>query len=108
MRKFYLAALIAVMSILFFVAISFAKSSFLETGTHVRSFKSGGIKRSYKIYIPPAIKRGKKLPVVLVFHGGGGNGERIRYYADFEKLGSQTVRYFSSAMAVHPPRRVSL
>lgn len=35
-----------------------------------------GITRMYKVHVPPAYTKHKPIPVILAFHGGGGNAER--------------------------------
>lgn len=42
-------------------------------GTHTRSLRVRYRDRKYRIYIPKSYNDGKATPVVLVFHGGGGD-----------------------------------
>lgn len=42
-------------------------------GTHTRSLRVGNRDRKYRIYIPKSYDGHKATPVVLVFHGGGGD-----------------------------------
>jgi len=42
-------------------------------GTHTRSLRVGDRDRKYRIYIPKSYNDDKATPVVLVFHGGGGD-----------------------------------
>ncbi len=37
----------------------------------------GGVERVATVVLPPAYEPGKKLPLVLTFHGAGGSGERM-------------------------------
>jgi polyhydroxybutyrate depolymerase len=43
------------------------------SGTHTRSLRVGDRDRKYRIYIPKSYNGRKATPVVLVFHGGGGD-----------------------------------
>lgn len=45
----------------------------IAPGDHTRTLNFGGLKRSYIIHIPAHVMGLGKLPVVLVFHGGGSN-----------------------------------
>lgn len=36
-----------------------------------------GVKRSYILHLPAKFKKGKPLPLVIAFHGGGGNAENM-------------------------------
>jgi polyhydroxybutyrate depolymerase len=40
-----------------------------------RTLNIGGLQRSYIVHTPPSMATGKRLPLVVVLHGGGGNGE---------------------------------
>jgi len=42
-------------------------------GTHTRSLRVGDRERKYRVYIPKSYDGRKATPVVLVFHGGGGD-----------------------------------
>ncbi|MCU0233051.1 MAG: hypothetical protein MUE90_03330 [Thermoanaerobaculales bacterium] len=42
-------------------------------GEYQRDLSVGGGKRSYLIHVPPSYRSGERMPVVLNFHGGGGN-----------------------------------
>lgn len=39
------------------------------------SLEHGGLRRTYKVHIPPSYKKAPPAPLVLAFHGGGGNSE---------------------------------
>ncbi|MBU6172446.1 MAG: hypothetical protein KGQ60_01495 [Planctomycetes bacterium] len=48
-------------------------TSKLASGDHTRSLRFGERKRRYLLHIPKSYDTNKPTPVVLVFHGGGGN-----------------------------------
>ena len=52
-----------------------AASFTLGTGNYDRSLKSGGLDRQYAVHVPRSYNPGQPTPVILNFHGGGGNSE---------------------------------
>lgn len=44
-----------------------------------------GVKRSYVIHLPPRYRKGNSLPLVLAFHGGGGNAENMMKMTGFDQ-----------------------
>lgn len=65
---------------------------------------SGGYDRQAEVVIPPGYESGKKLPLVLLFHGAGGNGASMldanRWAAKAEKEGFIAVA--PNGLAVRP------
>lgn len=55
-------------------AESCEKSDF-GPGDYRREITSGERKRSFKIHVPPTYTKEKRVPLVLNFHGGGGNAD---------------------------------
>lgn len=51
-----------------------------------RTLKAGGLTRRYYLHLPPAWHRGRPLPLVLVFHGGGGRASGIAPHTGFSRL----------------------
>jgi poly(3-hydroxybutyrate) depolymerase len=49
----------------------------LGAGDHTRTITVGELQRRYRIYIPAKYDVTKPMPVVIVFHGGGGNPESM-------------------------------
>jgi polyhydroxybutyrate depolymerase len=52
--------------------------------TVARELEVGGLKRNYLVHVPVALPKDKAVPVVLVFHGGSGDGagtERITRFS---------------------------
>ncbi|HWN55566.1 MAG TPA: PHB depolymerase family esterase, partial [Methylomirabilota bacterium] len=58
----------------------------LEPGNHRVSLQHGGRPRSYIVHVPPAARHGQSLPVVLSFHGGGGNAENQQKYSRMDPV----------------------
>lgn len=50
------------------------------------SFELEGISRSYRIHIPPSYERTTSVPLLLVFHGLGGNGKDMERGTKFNGL----------------------
>src|SRR5882672_6630474 len=58
----------------------------LGAGDHDRSLTVAGATRTYIVRIPPRVSEGAPLPVVLAFHGGGGNASSFKGYAGLDGL----------------------
>lgn len=56
----------------------------LAPGDHVFEIQHQGLRRTYGVHVPQGLVPGRPGPVVLAFHGGGGNW---RLQADDEKYG---------------------
>jgi polyhydroxybutyrate depolymerase len=50
-----------------------AESAGAPRGTHEHTIEHGGLKRRYLVHVPPGYTPGTPLPLVLAFHGGGGD-----------------------------------
>ncbi len=50
----------------------------LGPGNYQRTIISGGMKRYYELHVPQSYNPGTPTPVILNFHGGGGNPESER------------------------------
>lgn len=48
-----------------------------------------GDERNYRLYIPDNIQKAKRVPLVIVLHGGGGNGAAAEKMSGFSKLARQ-------------------
>jgi polyhydroxybutyrate depolymerase len=78
-----------VVFVLAFAALACARSAApdaeLAAGDHVRRIAHGGRERSYVLHVPPG--RGETpRPLLLAFHGGGGNGPGFQRYAGLDPL----------------------
>jgi len=58
----------------------------LGAGDHDRSLTVGAAARTYLVHVPPRVSEGRPLPVVLAFHGGGGNAAGFKAYAGLDAL----------------------
>lgn len=58
----------------------------LPAGDHRLALRHGGLARSYIVHVPPAVARGRALPLVLSFHGGGGNAAMHKRFSAMDPL----------------------
>jgi polyhydroxybutyrate depolymerase len=63
-----------------------AQGGLLRPGDHTFSLRHGGRARDYIVHVPPAAARGLPLPVMLAFHGGGGNAPGFQAYAGLDSV----------------------
>ncbi len=67
-----------------------ADSKAIKTpGDYARKISSGGLERTYYIHTPKSYKPGQASPVVLVFHGGGGNPNQVRFDSQMDELANR-------------------
>lgn len=55
--------------------------------------ESGGMKRTFLVHVPANAGKTKSLPLVIVLHGGGGQGSRLNGLTGFNKLADQQNFY---------------
>ena len=58
----------------------------LAPGDHTISLRHGGRARRYIVHVPPAVRAGAPLPVMLAFHGGGGEAAGFQRYASLDPV----------------------
>ena len=61
-------------------------SAALAPGNHRVALQHDGRPRSYIVHVPPAAAESGALPVVINFHGGGGNAESQQKYSRMDIL----------------------
>ena len=61
----------------------------LPPGTFRRAIEHDGGERSYLIHLPPQADAGQPLPVILNFHGGGGNARGQESYTRMDTLADE-------------------
>ncbi len=69
----------------------------LDPGPHEFSVRHGALVRDYLVDIPGAVAAGTGLPVVLAFHGGGGNAGQFRGSNGLVRVGEE-----HGFIVVHP------
>ena len=60
-----------------------------QPGSAPLTVSSGGLPRSALVHVPPAGNGSKPLPLVVAFHGAGGNGAWIEDYTGLSALSDQ-------------------
>lgn len=75
---------LALMASLLGCTLGLHRDTVLTPGEHTFLLRVGGRQRTYLVYAPAQVKTGAPLPVVLDFHGGGGNAENQRAYSDMD------------------------
>lgn len=58
----------------------------MSSGNHTITVQHGGRGRTYLLHIPPIPESGRALPLVLAFHGGGGEAEGFKAYAGLDAI----------------------
>jgi polyhydroxybutyrate depolymerase len=62
-----------------------SSAAILAPGDHTIELKHGGIARSYIVHVPRGRQDGA-FPVVLNFHGGGGNAQNQQRYSGMDRI----------------------
>ncbi len=52
-----------------------------EPGAYVRTLKSGGLDRTFRLFVPDGVDPGVPAPLVLNFHGRGSNAQQQEFYS---------------------------
>lgn len=71
----------------------------LEPGDYVRSIKHDGLTRTYRIHVPKSYQAAKPTPLLLAFHGGGGD---MDYMANDEYYGLISTSEAEGFVVVFP------
>lgn len=79
MKRISLALLFLILAIL---ACARSKPVSTPTTDTTRTINFGGMERTYILHVPPSYD-GKPVPLVMVFHGGGGNAENAVKMTNF-------------------------
>lgn len=70
-----------------------SEATLLESGLHERSLKFQNLNRTYRLHVPSGINDMSKAPLVFVFHGGKGSGEKVEASSGFHILGEANTFY---------------
>ena len=95
MRVTWLFGLVVLLGI---VALPIESDAALGHQTHSTSYglTVDGLRRSYRLFVPTGLKDAETIPLVLVFHGGGGTGwgtERLTGFSDLAERERFIVAY---------------
>ena len=61
------------------------QATFIGAGNHEFTMRHGGRQRTYIVHVPPGAGDAP-LPVLLAFHGGGGNAAGFQRYAELDRV----------------------
>jgi polyhydroxybutyrate depolymerase len=61
------------------------QASSLTSGNHEFAIRHGGRRRTFLVHVPPG-SQSAPLPVVMAFHGGGGNASGFQRYAELDRV----------------------
>lgn len=73
------------------------ESDSLQSGDYWEAVHIDGINRNFIVHVPSGISKVEKLPVVLVFHGGGGGAKSMAKFSRFNEIGDA-----HDALVVYP------
>ena len=51
-----------------------------------KSIESGGLERRYSVHLPPSYEVGTPTPLIIAFHGGGGDGEGMELLTHMDEI----------------------
>jgi polyhydroxybutyrate depolymerase len=71
------------------IAATASNATGQKPGKYQQSIEFEGRTRSYLLYLPPAVTGPKALPLLLAFHGGGGQGQSMQRLTGFNTLADQ-------------------
>jgi polyhydroxybutyrate depolymerase len=79
-----------------FVSLAFLVGVLIVFGQKIRNNRTSAsvsktvmvdkLERKYNVYIPKSLTANKKVPLVFVFHGGGGTAEKMETSVGFDEL----------------------
>jgi polyhydroxybutyrate depolymerase len=69
----------------------------LQPGLHEIRLQHQGRTRTARVFVPDAARGGSRLPLVLAFHGGGGNADQFAEHNGVEQVAAR-----EGFIAVHP------
>lgn len=72
-----------------------------NTGEQLDSLIVDGVKRQWRMYVPPSYKKGTAMPLVLDFHGTGSAPYREAALSEFEKLAAEKGFLVASPAATY-------
>jgi polyhydroxybutyrate depolymerase len=72
-------------------------ATLLGPGVHDVRIRHGGRMREARVFVPAAARSGNALPLVLAFHGGGGNATQFATHSGLERLAAR-----DGFIVVHP------
>ena len=75
----------------------------LRPGNHDLSLQVDGLTRAFILHVPPAVRQGQSLPLLIVLHGGGGTGQKMQRFLGFDSFADQRGFYVAYPDSYQPP-----
>jgi polyhydroxybutyrate depolymerase len=69
-----------------FLVLALHAEDAASPGNHTVRLEHQGRKRSYIVHVPPQAVAKKPLPVVIAYHGGGGNAQQFQESCELDRL----------------------
>ncbi len=80
-------SVLKISTIIYFAAMAVSNNEHLEEGkVYRRSLQFNGTERTYRLYVPTSHSNTESLPLVVVLHGGYGDGEKIAKLTRFDQI----------------------
>lgn len=99
MKKVFLCLMIACL----LSACVRPQSDALRPGNHDRSLEVDGLNRTFILHVPPAVREGQPLPLLIVLHGGGGTGQKMQRFLGFDSYADERGFYVAYPDSYQPP-----
>ncbi len=99
MKKMFLCLVVA--SLL--AACVRPQSNSLPPGNHNLSLEVDGLNRTFILHVPPAVREGQPLPLLIVLHGGGGTGQKMQRFLGFDSYADERGFYVAYPDSSQPP-----
>ena len=81
-------------SLMFFVAACVhSQTDALRPGNHDLPMTVDGLARTFILHVPPAVRQGQPLPLLIVLHGGGGSGQKMQRFLGFDDYADERGFY---------------
>ncbi len=90
MKRLFLFSLVFLLAL---TACVRPQSNSLRLGNHDLLITVDGLERTYILHVPPAARRGKPLPLLIVLHGGGGSGKKMQRFLGFDDYADERSFY---------------
>lgn len=87
LRLLAIAGLVLLIVVGGFVAIT--RAAAVSGGTQEASLMVGGRERTFRVHVPPSVAPTGGFPLLIVLHGGGGNGRYIERTSGFSALADE-------------------
>lgn len=88
-RKSWFVRQLCFVAVFALLAAAGAGQAALAPGDHEFSVRHDGLRRTYLVYVPPQTAADGRLPVILNFHGGGGNAKTQKWYSRMDETAAR-------------------